>query len=68
MSYFLDVFLFPKEHLALNASVLMWPSKIRPVFDENDEVKIFFNVHFFCNVSMLSVFTFIFRISMVTTF
>ncbi|XP_040850987.1 dynein heavy chain 12, axonemal [Ochotona curzoniae] len=38
MSYFLDVFLFPKEHLALNASVLMWPSKIRPVFDENDEL------------------------------
>ncbi|XP_078207368.1 dynein axonemal heavy chain 12 isoform X11 [Callithrix jacchus] len=38
MSYFLDVFLFPQEDLALNATVLMWPKKINPIFDENDEV------------------------------
>lgn len=38
MSYFLDVFLFPQEDLNLNATVLMWPTKINPVFDENDEL------------------------------
>uniref|UniRef100_A0A8C6W3B9 Dynein heavy chain 12, axonemal n=1 Tax=Nannospalax galili TaxID=1026970 RepID=A0A8C6W3B9_NANGA len=38
MSYFLDVFLFPQEDLNLNATVLMWPSKINLVFDENDEL------------------------------
>ncbi|MEJ1276595.1 hypothetical protein NN561_007501 [Cricetulus griseus] len=38
MSYFLDVFLFPQEDLNLNASVLMWPTQINPVFDENDEL------------------------------
>ncbi|XP_055269255.1 dynein axonemal heavy chain 12 [Moschus berezovskii] len=38
MSYFLDVFLFPPEDLALNSAVLMWPWKINPVFDENDEL------------------------------
>lgn len=44
MSYFLDVFLFPQEDLNLNAAVLMWPTKINPVFDENDEVSIFLSV------------------------
>ncbi|XP_058438165.1 dynein axonemal heavy chain 12 isoform X2 [Marmota monax] len=38
MSYFLDNFLFPQEDLALNAAVLMWPRKISPVFNENDEL------------------------------
>uniref|UniRef100_A0A8C9ANY2 Dynein axonemal heavy chain 12 n=1 Tax=Prolemur simus TaxID=1328070 RepID=A0A8C9ANY2_PROSS len=38
MSYFLDVFLFSQEDLALNATVLMWPTKINPIFDENDEL------------------------------
>nr|XP_060483981.1 dynein axonemal heavy chain 12 [Panthera onca] len=38
MSYFLDVFLFPPEDLALNSTVLMWPWKINPIFDENDEL------------------------------
>uniref|UniRef100_A0A8C5VFT1 Dynein axonemal heavy chain 12 n=1 Tax=Microcebus murinus TaxID=30608 RepID=A0A8C5VFT1_MICMU len=36
--YFLDVFLFPPEDLALNATVLMWPRKINPIFDANDEL------------------------------
>uniref|UniRef100_A0A8C2SKK5 Dynein heavy chain linker domain-containing protein n=1 Tax=Capra hircus TaxID=9925 RepID=A0A8C2SKK5_CAPHI len=39
MSYFLDVFLFPPEDLALNSAVLMWPWKINPIFDENDETQ-----------------------------
>ncbi|XP_045146064.1 dynein axonemal heavy chain 12 [Echinops telfairi] len=38
MNYFLDVFLFPPEDLALNAAVLLWPGKINPIFDENDEL------------------------------
>ncbi|ELV12158.1 Dynein heavy chain 12, axonemal [Tupaia chinensis] len=38
MSYFLDAFLFSQEDLALNAAVLLWPKKINPVFDENDEI------------------------------
>uniref|UniRef100_A0A2I3SRH2 Dynein axonemal heavy chain 12 n=2 Tax=Pan TaxID=9596 RepID=A0A2I3SRH2_PANTR len=38
MNYFLDVFLFPQEDLALNATILMWPRKINPIFDENDEL------------------------------
>ncbi|XP_054966950.1 dynein axonemal heavy chain 12 isoform X2 [Pan paniscus] len=38
MNYFLDVFLFPQEDLALNATILMWPRKINPIFDENDEI------------------------------
>lgn len=46
MSYFLDVFLFSQEDLALNSAILMWPSKINPIFDENDEVYIFFNINF----------------------
>uniref|UniRef100_A0A8D1FAU9 Dynein axonemal heavy chain 12 n=1 Tax=Sus scrofa TaxID=9823 RepID=A0A8D1FAU9_PIG len=38
MSYLLDIFLFSPEDLALNSAVLMWPSKINPIFDENDEL------------------------------
>ena len=47
MSYFLDVFLFPPEDLALNSAVLMWPWKINPIFDENDEVNMF-SLMYFC--------------------
>ena len=46
MSYLLDIFLFSPEDLALNSAVLMWPSKINPIFDENDEVSIFFRMYF----------------------
>ncbi|XP_059519194.1 dynein axonemal heavy chain 12 [Myotis daubentonii] len=38
MNYFLDVFIFPQEDLALNSTVLLWPWKIYPIFDENDEI------------------------------
>ncbi|XP_076787402.1 dynein axonemal heavy chain 12 isoform X1 [Arvicanthis niloticus] len=38
MSYFLDAFLMSQEDLNLNATVLLWPTKITPVFDENDEL------------------------------
>lgn len=39
MQYLLDVYIFNSEDLTLNSSVLMWPNKISPVFDQNDEVR-----------------------------
>uniref|UniRef100_A0A8D0GGB1 Dynein heavy chain 12, axonemal n=1 Tax=Sphenodon punctatus TaxID=8508 RepID=A0A8D0GGB1_SPHPU len=38
LNYLLDVFLFAPEDLSLNATVLLWPQKINPIFDENDEL------------------------------
>uniref|UniRef100_A0A8B9ERX1 Dynein axonemal heavy chain 12 n=1 Tax=Anser cygnoides TaxID=8845 RepID=A0A8B9ERX1_ANSCY len=38
MTYFLDVFLFAPEDIALNATVLLWPKKIDPIFDEHDNM------------------------------
>ncbi|XP_052045898.1 dynein axonemal heavy chain 12 [Apodemus sylvaticus] len=38
MSYFLDAFLMSPDDLNLNSTVLLWPTKISPVFDENDEL------------------------------
>lgn len=41
MEYFLDIYLFSSEDVALNAAVLLWPKKINPIFDEHDDVRIF---------------------------
>jgi len=41
MEYFLDIYLFSPEDIALNAAVLLWPKKINPIFDEHDDVWIF---------------------------
>uniref|UniRef100_A0A8D0KPK5 Dynein heavy chain linker domain-containing protein n=1 Tax=Strix occidentalis caurina TaxID=311401 RepID=A0A8D0KPK5_STROC len=38
MNYFLDVFLFAPEDIALNATVLLWPKMINPIFDEHDDL------------------------------
>uniref|UniRef100_A0A8C9LDZ8 Dynein axonemal heavy chain 12 n=1 Tax=Pavo cristatus TaxID=9049 RepID=A0A8C9LDZ8_PAVCR len=38
MEYFLDVYLFSPEDIALNATVLLWPKKIDPIFDEHDDL------------------------------
>ncbi|XP_053147136.1 dynein axonemal heavy chain 12 isoform X3 [Hemicordylus capensis] len=38
MNYFLDVHLFEPEDLTLNATVLLWPQNINPIFDENDDI------------------------------
>ncbi|XP_054071997.1 dynein axonemal heavy chain 12 isoform X1 [Rissa tridactyla] len=38
MDYFLDVFLFAPEDIALNATVLLWPKKINSIFDEHDDL------------------------------
>lgn len=45
MNYLLDVYLFEPEDLTLNATVLLWPQNINPIFDENDDVNI--NLKFF---------------------
>lgn len=42
MNYLLDVYLFEPEDLTLNATVLLWPQNINPIFDENDDVNINF--------------------------
>ncbi|NXH14929.1 DYH12 protein, partial [Bucco capensis] len=38
MIYFLDVFLFDPEDIALNTTVLLWPKNIKPIFDEHDDL------------------------------
>nr|XP_014432906.1 dynein heavy chain 12, axonemal isoform X1 [Pelodiscus sinensis] len=38
MNYLLDVYIFAPEDLALNATVLLWPQKINPIFDEHDDL------------------------------
>ncbi|XP_026532204.1 dynein heavy chain 12, axonemal [Notechis scutatus] len=38
MNYLLDVYLFEPEDLTLNATVLLWPQNINPIFDENDDI------------------------------
>ena len=38
MSYLLDVYLFSDDDIQLNKDVLLWPQKINPVFDKNDEL------------------------------
>ena len=38
LSYLLDVFTFTQDDMSLNSTVLNWPKKIAPIFDQNDEV------------------------------
>ena len=38
MQYLLDVYIFEDEDLHLNSEVLLWPQKINPVYDQNDDV------------------------------
>ncbi|XP_072136530.1 dynein axonemal heavy chain 12 isoform X2 [Mobula birostris] len=38
LDYLLDVYIFDPKDLDLHATVLLWPKKIVPVFDENDEL------------------------------
>ncbi|KAM6256904.1 dynein axonemal heavy chain 12 [Porphyrio hochstetteri] len=38
MNYYLDVFLFAPEDIALNTTVLLWPTMIHPIFDEYDDL------------------------------
>ena len=39
MNFLLDIYLFQPEHIELNKTVLMWPSNIQPIFDDNEEVR-----------------------------
>ncbi len=36
--YLIDVHIFSEEDIALNTSALTWPSKIKPVFEQNTEI------------------------------
>ena len=38
MNYLLDVYFFSEDHIGLNCTTLLWPSEIKPVFDQNEEV------------------------------
>uniref|UniRef100_A0A8C4T2P1 Dynein axonemal heavy chain 12 n=1 Tax=Erpetoichthys calabaricus TaxID=27687 RepID=A0A8C4T2P1_ERPCA len=38
LNYLVDVHLFSQEDLKLNSTVLLWPEKINPIFDRNEEV------------------------------
>ncbi|TRZ01398.1 hypothetical protein DNTS_018422, partial [Danionella cerebrum] len=38
MDYLMDVHIFEQEHLDLNATVVLWPQKINPIFEKSDEV------------------------------
>ena len=38
MSYLLDVHIFSDGDIQLNKDILLWPQKINPVFDKNDEL------------------------------
>ncbi|XP_015752501.1 PREDICTED: dynein heavy chain 12, axonemal-like [Acropora digitifera] len=38
LSYLLDVFTFTQDDMSLNSTVLNWPKKIAPIFDQNDEI------------------------------
>ncbi len=38
MAYLLDTHLFEKEDIDLNTEVMMWPTNINPIFDQNEEL------------------------------
>lgn len=38
LAYLIDVFMFTPKDIELNCEVLTWPTRINPVFDENDVV------------------------------
>ncbi|XDV45844.1 hypothetical protein PO909_013867 [Leuciscus waleckii] len=38
MNYLMNVHIFEPEHLELNATVVLWPQYIYPIFDQSDEV------------------------------
>lgn len=38
LAYLLDAYFFSEDDVQLNSEVLTWPSRISPIFDENDAV------------------------------
>lgn len=44
ISYLLEVHIFPKEDINLNARTLLWPTEIQPIFEKNEEV--LFNIKY----------------------
>jgi len=41
MDYLLDCYIFLPEDIELNRKVLTWPKNINPIFEQNDEVRIY---------------------------
>ena len=52
LAYLLDHYSFPASDITLNSTVLNWPTKINPVFDQSDEV-MFTAVYFSSQSTML---------------
>jgi hypothetical protein len=38
MCYLLDVYFFPPADIELNSSIVLWPEKISPIFDQSEQV------------------------------
>ena len=38
LSYLLDVYFFTQEDIDLNSQVMLWPEKIRPIFEQSEAV------------------------------
>ena len=53
MDYLLDVYFFSPEDIDLNSEAFTWPTRIVPVFDENDAVSCW--IHSLYSRSVLSI-------------
>ena len=38
LSYLLDVYFFTQDDIDLNSQVMLWPEKIRPIFEQSEAV------------------------------
>jgi len=38
LSYLLDVYFFTQEDIDLNSQVMLWPEKMRPIFEQSEAV------------------------------
>ena len=38
LSYLLDVYFFTQEDIDLNSHVMLWPEKMRPIFEQSEAV------------------------------
>ena len=40
LSYLLDVYFFTQEDIDWNSQVMLWPEKIRPIFEQSEAVSL----------------------------
>ena len=45
LSYLLDVYFFTQEDIDLNSQVMLWPEKIRPIFEQSEAVSGFLDLN-----------------------